>query len=321
MIFSKDYFYLFLVNIVLTVFYFSVHRLIAKKINLFDVPNHRKNHKGNVPITGGIGFALVLLVNGFFLNEINSLFFYVLIFAVGIADDKFNLSPYLRIFLITIILFFFFYFNSSYQIQFIEIKKINFLINLGKYSIFFSIFVFIYVLQAFNLFDGVNLQTTLFSISVFGYLFFLSQNIIFLLIILYLVIFLYFNYKTYSFLGDGGCHIIAFVICVYFSKLYNLREISLVEVCILLSLPCFDLFRIFFLRISEGNSPFLADNNHFHHIVVKKFSFKILMFFLCLYFFAEIFLLIYFPNFISFVFLFLIYIFCIFLSKGNRSIK
>ena len=71
MIFSKDYFYLFLVNIVLTVFYFSVHRLIAKKINLFDVPNHRKNHKGNVPITGGIGFALVLLVNGFFLNEIN----------------------------------------------------------------------------------------------------------------------------------------------------------------------------------------------------------------------------------------------------------
>ena len=32
------------------------------------------------------------------------------------------------------------------------------------------------------------------------------------------------------------------------------------------------MFRLFLKRIYKGKNPFIADNNHFHHILLKKFS-------------------------------------------------
>ena len=65
-------------------------------------------------------------------------------------------------------------------------------------------------MNAFNMFDGINLQSTLYSLIILLSLIFYFQDSYFLkILIISLVFFLYLNSKNYSFLGDSGtlfCH-------------------------------------------------------------------------------------------------------------------
>ena len=38
----------------------------------------------------------------------------------------------------------------------------------------------------------------------------------------------------------------------------------------ILSYPIIDIIRVVFLRIRKGKSPFEADKNHIHHLILKK---------------------------------------------------
>ena len=40
----------------------------------------------------------------------------------------------------------------------------------------------------------------------------------------------------------------------------------------ILTYPIIDIIRVFFLRLSKGRSPFVADKNHIHHILLKRLS-------------------------------------------------
>ena len=47
----------------------------------------------------------------------------------------------------------------------------------------------------------------------------------------------------------------------------------------ILSYPIIDFTRVILIRLKNGNSPFLADNNHIHHILFNqlKSHFKVLV--------------------------------------------
>ena len=40
----------------------------------------------------------------------------------------------------------------------------------------------------------------------------------------------------------------------------------------ILTYPIIDIIRVFFLRLLKGRSPFVADKNHIHHILLKRLS-------------------------------------------------
>ena len=40
----------------------------------------------------------------------------------------------------------------------------------------------------------------------------------------------------------------------------------------ILGYPIIDIIRVFFLRILNGTSPFVADRNHIHHRLLDKFK-------------------------------------------------
>ena len=44
------------------------------------------------------------------------------------------------------------------------------------------------------------------------------------------------------------------------------------QIFMILMLPGIDMFRVFLLRISLGKNPFLPDNNHLHHYLLKFFN-------------------------------------------------
>ena len=81
------------------------------------------------------------------------------------------------------------------------------------------------------------------------------------------------NFKNRLFLGDNGSLVLSFIICYVFIKLYNKEIVFYVEqVCLFMLLPVIDLLRLFIVRLLNGKSPFKPDNNHLHHMLIKKFN-------------------------------------------------
>lgn len=52
----------------------------------------------------------------------------------------------------------------------------------------------------------------------------------------------------------------------------NNSELNADSIYLLMSFPFLDMIRLFLVRICNGKSPFVADSNHFHHIVLNKFN-------------------------------------------------
>ena len=52
----------------------------------------------------------------------------------------------------------------------------------------------------------------------------------------------------------------------------NPNKLTSEEILIILSLPCFELFRLFTERIIRQKNPFSGDRNHIHHLLNKKFT-------------------------------------------------
>ena len=80
---------------------------IANYFNLLDKPDKKlKLHQSNVPLTGGLlifGIYFIFVVFNFIYFDLNfnsfliNYFFLLTIFIVGIIDDKFNLSPNIKL--------------------------------------------------------------------------------------------------------------------------------------------------------------------------------------------------------------------------------
>jgi len=92
----------------------------------------------------------------------------------------------------------------------------------------------------------------------------------------------YFNFKKKRkvFLGDGGSMLLGALTMVYvlysLGNNYSFKQGLIINktlfVVIALLYPLFDLLRVFIIRIKGGKSPFVADQNHLHHVFLKKFK-------------------------------------------------
>ena len=96
-----------------------------------------------------------------------------------------DIKPNIKFLLLIVIIGQFILFNKDILINEINFSFISGVINLGKYSFFFTLFSLIVFINAFNMFDGINLQASSYSLIVFIYFIFLNQNftLIFILII------------------------------------------------------------------------------------------------------------------------------------------
>lgn len=279
--------YLFLISINF-IFLISFSK-IEKNINLFDYPNEKKIHLKKISLLGGIIFLLnisvyflyviffksKLFINIFgFSSNISNIIFLIstlLLFFVGLVDDKKNLSAKVRIlFLILVISVNLFYIPEIN----ISIIKLSFLdsFTIYGYSYFWTLLCFLLFINAFNFFDGINLQISglIFAICSF----FLLKNIffeIFIVILIANIFFIYLNYKSKTFLGNSGSFFLPFFFGALFISAYNNNiNITSDEIVILMLIPGMDLIRLFFLRIARNSSPLKGDREHIHHYLLKK---------------------------------------------------
>jgi UDP-GlcNAc:undecaprenyl-phosphate GlcNAc-1-phosphate transferase len=287
----------------LTAFFLLINYLIYKNIdllsssfNLVDEPdNDLKKHSNTVFLMGGpiIFFNLSIIFLFIFLSEnfkeiyIGKLFdkrefivFYLLsflFFFIGLLDDKYKINPNYKfltfIFFIIILTFF----DKNLLLSNIKIFNSTLEVNNIFLSSFFTIFCFLAFINAFNFFDGINLQVGFYSIYLV--LVFVSKNFyIFFWITLLISIFLYLylNYKNHSFLGDSGSLLLSFIFGYFFIYSHNQFDLFKAdEIFLLMMLPGLDMIRLTIERIKNKKSPLFGDRSHIHHLIANKFGNKI----------------------------------------------
>ena len=101
------------------------------------------------------------------------------------------------------------------------------------------------------MFDGINLQSSNYSlITLISILLIYKFNLFILILIIYFLFFSYLNINNKSFLGDNGTLLISFIIGFMFIKLYNIKIFNFAdEVVLFMLVPGIDLIRLVFERL------------------------------------------------------------------------
>jgi len=213
--------------------------------------------------------------------EIKIIFCSLIFFLVGIIDDKINLSPNLKFLFLITILSIFLIFEENLILINLELwsYNISFTYELGLVLTILCILLFV---NALNLFDGINLQSILYSAYVLFYLIFKNHFvviIIVLLITLFLIGFL--NYKNETFMGDGGTLFLGSMISLLVIANYNVnKSLKVDEIFLLMLIPGLDMLRLFIHRIFLKKNPFNGDRLHLHHYFLAFFGYKTSIIFL-----------------------------------------
>ena len=299
--------------IILNTFIVIFFDRISIFINLFDIPdNKRKLHSKKIPSIGGFiflsnifFFLIYYLLNigflnlGYFVTLKEIFIFYIfllLFFLIGVLDDKFNLSSNIKLILSFVLICSLIFFDKQFLIKELYFSFFNKKINIQYVPYLFSAICFLLFINAFNMFDGINLQSTIYAFFLFVIF---SQKGIFieisLVLLISLLFFGYLNYKNRCFMGDNGTLLISFILSFFFVKAANVYKVFLAdEIFLLMLIPGLDLIRLAFTRVLCRKHPFKGDRNHLHHLLIKRFNLSKTL--------IIIISLIIFPNFISLYF-------------------
>jgi len=324
--------YKILLTSILNLIIFLNLKNLSSLINLYDIPDKkRKIHTLATPPIGGIilfaNLFLILLLD-FFLQilDYNFLILFItsaIIFIISFIDDKFILSPNKKFFFIGLTVFLFIFFNNDKLIS-----KIFFsFYDLSIENIFLRFFItwlcIMLFLNAINLYDGINGQLALYAISIF--IFFIYNNIFLnlsLIILIFLSFFLYFNLKAKIFLGDNGSFLLGFIMAfIIISNNTDINYLTAEKIFLLMFLPGVDMFRLFIERLVKSKNPFIADRNHIHHLMIKKFSLRKIFLFNTLIYSCTIILSYKINNLLLIILLLVFYLLFIYKFLGHKLKK
>ncbi|HXC03160.1 MAG TPA: MraY family glycosyltransferase [Bacteroidia bacterium] len=271
---------------------------------LFDEPgDERKLHKRMVPTIGGIIifagtiFAFSLWFPSEKIGDLETLkasvkdFKYVIatvliLFFVGVKDDIIGTAPIKKLVahvIVGMILV------TMAQIKLTSMHGIFGITQLPDWgSVFVSLFTYIVVVNAFNLIDGVDglaAGVGVIAATAFSAWFYTAGDLVMAALAVALagslVAFLIFNFNPAKiFMGDSGSLSIGLIICVLAIKMVQTDHLDILmrsplayvhkpifAMCVLVY-PLVDTLRIFVYRAVRGMSPFSADRNHLHHLLI-----------------------------------------------------
>ncbi len=271
----------------------------GKKFNFLDYPNDRKKHKKEVVNIGGVSilvgiFSVVNIV--YILIKLKKLIIFddlylitpfifftnLIIFTTGFYDDKYSLSPTLRLVIqlssaslmwimgLRIDLIDFTFINSNYPL--IQLPSIL--------SYVITVIWIAGIVNAINWLDGMDGLAAgvclLISLGMMVIAFNIGNNsaIIFSSSIIGSCIgFLAYNFTPAKIImGDVGSNLLGFNLAL--TSIILLRDQNTVGILpfsfIIFFVPIFDMLKVIFLRIKDGLSPFHPDRNHLHFQLLRS---------------------------------------------------
>jgi len=292
--------YLLLASAILTSFiltYVFIPSIIKVAIikHLYDTPDERKSHHGVIPTLGGVGIFGGFII-GFCLfarfdiksTEIK----YVIaalsfMFMLGAKDDIVELVANKKfigqIFAAAVIVIL----GDIRLTSLYGLFGISMIGDIPSYTL--SIITIIFIINSFNLIDGINLLAASVGIIVtatFGTWFLMHDFFDYAILAAAmggaLFAFLKYNYTPARiFMGDSGSLSVGLLVAVLAIQFieknemvmaFNANQHELIHISAapamaiaVLIIPLYDTLRVFTMRLLNKKSPFIADRNHIHH--------------------------------------------------------
>jgi len=278
------HFYSFVLALATSFFLMPAVIRLANKLNLVDKPGERKVHTQIIPRIGGVAvvtsfvFAILLFGSDKSLlpqaNILKGITIGALIVGmVGLLDDYSSLNPYVKFFgqivagSVALLI-------SGLSITQIDVFGL-FKLDLGIFSVPFTLLWIIGITNSINLMDGLDglaagiVSIALFFIGLIGYL----QGSYILLFISVTLIgstlgFLKYNaHPAQVFMGDVGSYFLGFVISML-TLIGSFKSATVMAIALpltILGLPILDTAWAFTRRILKGKNPFSPDKLHIHH--------------------------------------------------------
>ena len=271
----------------------------------FDLENSRKIHHGNIPRVGGFAFVMTAIIviliiisfarfgffdkmhfnlDGFIPKSLAVVFSILIIYFFGIVDDLRGLRYRTKF---------------SYQILVglllcltgFGIANLRGVFGLANLPLLFgcvvTVFSLVLIINAFNFIDGIDgLASGIAIISLIYYsiILLLTNSLMGLFCLAFvgaLIPFFIFNIfgkeakKSKTFMGDTGSTVLGLVL--FINAIFVLGTPKVLELpynpfavaFAPLLIPCYEVVNVVFYRLSIGRNPFKADNNHFHHKLIK----------------------------------------------------
>ncbi|KAB7894533.1 UDP-phosphate N-acetylglucosaminyl 1-phosphate transferase [Serratia sp. Leaf50] len=266
-------------------------RKVAKKIGLVDKPDFRKRHQGLIPLVGGISvYAGVCFTFYISHSTVPHNLLYLacagLLVFIGALDDKFDISVKFRACVQALVA----------VVMMVEggmvLHDLGRIIGpwqmvLGPFGYLVTLFAVWASINAFNMVDGIDGLLGGLSCVTFG-----SMGIVMLYsgndalalwcfamiaaIIPYVLLNLgAFGRRYKVFMGDAGSTLIGFTViwillqCTQTTRPFAHPPMTPVTALWLIAIPLMDMIAIMYRRLRKGMSPFSADRQHIHHLIMR----------------------------------------------------
>jgi len=285
-----SFFVSFLITLVVTPF----SLILIKKWGLFDDPKTHRHpailHNKPIPRGGGLPLFLGTFFAGLFFLPHTQIFFWIFIAAalaliVGLLDDKFDISPYIRFSanIVCAILVV----KSGISVPFITnptggiLRLDSLFIHLGSFTFYFSDLIaviwIVWVMNMLNWSKGVDGQmpgiVTISAITI-GFLSLrfssLDQNSTFAAQLSFIIAgasfaFLFFNFypaKIFPGYGATALYLMLAIVSI-------MSGAKLATAIMVMGVPMVDGLVTILRRLASGHSPFWHDRLHLHHLLLQ----------------------------------------------------
>ncbi len=261
-----------------------VLRPLAVHWGLVDTPDNRKQHRGNIPLIGGLAIYIAVMTSISLLisqhNQINLLLISVsLMVLIGALDDRYDLNAKLRLVaqvLISAVLVF----GADVRIE--QLGNVFGFgeVALGNWSSPVTILAFVAGINAFNMTDGIDGLAgalSLISLAAVGLVLGDAELIKLVVIIsISIIVFLLFNLGFFTknnkvFMGDAGSMMLGLVVVWFLIKGSQGESASFKPAIALwfIAVPLLDMVAVMYRRMKRGKSPLKADREHLHHVFME----------------------------------------------------
>ena len=283
-----SYLYYLFISFTVTLFLIPLGSRIIEKLDIIDKPNNRKIHTENILSGGGIviflSIAILFFVFQFFRGSDYDFLYlsdpilqsfligFLILFVMGLFDDKFDLSPKLK-FLIQVVACSLFLALSG------QLFSFHYFFDNTIFSFLLTLLLMLTLINAFNLIDGLDgLASGIALISITSLALFLNDtNLSYLAYMLIGSVLAFLSKNSYPakiFLGDSGSYILGYSVAVLMIVISNTNDLfgtyNTIFLLFLSAIPLIDVICAFLRRIFSRKNIFSADKKHIHHFLLNN---------------------------------------------------
>ena len=255
---------------------------IGAGLGLLDYPDTdggRKRHVRVTPLVGGLAVASTSVAAALIIRAVlppPTLHLAWLagavaaMFIIGAIDDRFHLSPILRLSAALVVLVLLISDVPDFSLAFLRFAGQDQLLLLGIAGPAFTLLCLLGLLNAVNLADGKNgivagmglIWTIILAAHVP-----VSMLPLLVAVGVALLVIGGFNMAGRLFMGDGGSYAIStlFGLLAIYAYNHDFETMRADDVAVLFAIPVFDTVRLMAVRLRRGRSPFEGDRDHLHH--------------------------------------------------------